>query len=67
MRSQGALRYVASEHVDRMRLVDVEESQHLPHRALVVGAKIVVDQHEHLLARKLLVVAAQLVQVAHMV
>ncbi len=53
------------ERLDRHLLVHLEEAQHLAQRALVVGAVVVVDQHQHVLAREDLVEAAQLLGVAH--
>ena len=47
------------------RVVDLEEAQHPAHRGLVVGAKVVIYQHQHLLRREGRVIAAQLLHVAH--
>ncbi len=50
--------------LDRDVLLDVEEAEHVPEGALVVAAEVVVDQHQQLLAREQLFVAAQLLDIA---
>src|ERR1019366_5027720 len=56
---------VGLDGLDRARVVHVEEAQHAPHRRLVLAAEVVVDQHQHLLGREALVIAAQLLDIAN--
>ncbi len=57
----------------RVRLADphgevvfeLEESQYAAHRAGVVLAEVVIDQHQHLLRREDLVIATKLLHIAH--
>jgi hypothetical protein len=52
---------------DVVVLTEVEEAQRAAHRALVVGAVVVVDQDQHALGGKVLLKAGQLLDVAHVV
>ena len=48
-----------------MILLDAEELPHPADGAVVVGAEVVVDKHQHLLSRKHRVIAAQVLDIAH--
>src|SRR5271154_691286 len=58
---------VRLDQLDRRRVIDVQEAKHLAHCRRVVVAEVVVDEREDLLAGEDGVVAAQLLDVAHIV
>src|SRR5579871_5438516 len=64
MRAHRPARHVGLGRADVDRRIDAEELEDLLHRPGVVGAEVVVDQHQYLLGGKALGVAAELLGVA---
>src|SRR5580693_5102319 len=56
---------VGLDQLYRRGVLDVQEAQHPTHGRLVVGAKVLVDENQHLVGRERGMVALQLLHVAH--